>query len=113
MAIFNLPYYKEHYLQNKQTVIIPGMVEVPDIPEHREYIIKLPLTPLITPPLALPTTPLPPAKPMNISMIGAAPYGMLSKRRDYYYFILSIRDIDKALEERKEVDSKTILDPEY
>ncbi len=84
-----------------------------DVPEHREYIIELPLTPPITPPLALPTTPLPLAKPINISIIGAAPYGMLSKRRDYYCFALSIRDIDKALEERKEVDPKTVLDPEY
>ena len=46
-------------------------------------------------------------------MIGAIAYGRYSKKKDYQLFALSLRDIDKALKVRKQIDPAIILLKEY
>jgi len=114
MAIFNSAYCKKHCFQNKQITIIPDIVKVLNVSEHRKHIVKLLSTPSAIPFFTLLTLSLLSIKSMNISMIKATSYRMLSKRRGHYCFALSMHDINKALEEKKkEVDSKTVLDQEY
>ena len=84
------------------------MIEVPDVPAHRQW----PLTPPPSPPLK-PKPLIKTVKTLNIAMIGAAPYRLLSSRTDHECFALSLRDIDKALKVKEEVDPKTILPQEY
>ena len=46
-------------------------------------------------------------------MIGAAAFVRYAKQKSYHLFTISIRDINKALEEKKYPDPATILPEEY
>ena len=52
-------------------------------------------------------------KPMDLCMIGAIAYAMLSKKKDHQPFAISLRDIDKALNDKLKPDSATLLPQEY
>ena len=52
-------------------------------------------------------------KTLDICMIGAAAYAMYSKKKDYQLFAISLRDIDKALEEKSRPDPSILLPEEY
>lgn len=45
-----------------------------------------------------------PQKPLNISMIGAAPLAALIRQKDVEIFAISLRDIDKALADKVHVN---------
>jgi len=82
------------------------MVKVSDVSKHLKLLFTSPVTPLSA--MLSPSV-----KPMSIFMIEAALYEMLSKRCDHYCFTLFMQEIDKVLKEKKEVNSKTVLDSEY
>ncbi len=114
MAIFNFSHCKKHCLQNKQTAIIPDMIEVSDVSKHHECVLELPSTLFTTLPLTLSTMSLFSVRSMSIFMIEVTLYRMLNNKCDHYCFALFMQDIDKALEEKKkEVNSKTVLDSKY
>lgn len=92
MAIFNSPYCKKNCLKNGQPVIISGMIDVPDTPAHHASA---------------------QIKALDISMIGGAAFGTLSKRAEVECFAMSMRDINKALEVKEDVNPKTLLPEEY
>lgn len=52
-------------------------------------------------------------RPLDICMIGAAPFTRLAKQRNVEVFAISIRDIEKALSPKPEVDPKTKVPIEY
>ena len=120
MALFNSPFCKDNYLDKKQPAIVTGMLDIPDI---LIYLEKLPPTLPATPP---PTTALSTdwyrpqiislrlkTRALNIYIIGAALYYLLNKKINYEYFIISFRNIDKALEIKKEIDFIIILPAKY
>lgn len=54
-----------------------------------------------------------PAEFMNVAMIGSAPFDRLTKNRDMQIFAISLRDIEKALESKVEVDPRTLVPKEF
>ena len=46
-------------------------------------------------------------------MIGAAPFVRLARKKDCELFTVNLRDIERALTPKPEVDPATILPPEY
>ena len=54
-----------------------------------------------------------PTRPLDICMIGAAPFTRLTKQRNVEVFAISIRDIEKALSPKPEVNPKTKVPIEY
>ena len=142
MAAFNSTYCKSNCLPPGRTVMVPGMVDVPETPSH--LINETALAPVEPAPIpkkkSRPRSPhsrkaqrqkakekrmeesVPdkalekdqtPAKPISINMIGAVAYGRYSKKRDHQLFALSLRDIDKASEVKKHIDPATLLPGEY
>jgi len=49
----------------------------------------------------------------NVAMIGSAPFNLLSKKKDVQIFAISLRDIEKALETKVEMDPKTLVPEEF
>ena len=107
-------------MDKRQPAIVTGIINVPNI---LIYLEKLPPTLPATPP---PTTALftdryrPQTislklkiRALDIHMIGAAPYYLLSKRTNYEYFIISFRNINKILKVKKEIDLIIILPAKY
>ena len=107
-------------MDKRQPAIVTGIIDIPDIPIYLE---KLPPTLPATPP---PITALSTdryrlqiislrfkIRALNIYIIGAALYYLLNKKINYEYFIISLRDIDKALEIKKEIDLIIILLTKY
>ena len=120
MALFNFPFCKNNYLDKRQPAIVTGMLNVPDIPIYLEKL--SPTQPATPPPItALSTDRYRPQiislklkiRALNIYIIKAALYYLLNKRTNYEYFIISLRDIDKALEVKKEIDFIIILPAKY
>ena len=54
-------------------------------------------------------------KPIEMAMIGAAAYRLLSRRKDVELFSISLKDIEYQLnkEDRPPTDPKTVVPPEY
>ncbi|TKA50332.1 hypothetical protein B0A49_13656, partial [Cryomyces minteri] len=52
-------------------------------------------------------------RPLDICMIGAAPFVHLTKKYSETMFAVSLRDVEKALQPKEEVDPATKLPPEY
>ena len=100
LAFFNSNYCKKSCLSEKNSAIVPGIIEVPDTIDYKTAT-------SCTETVGTDT------RPLNISMVGAAPFNLLSKRKNHEVFAVSLRDIDKALEVKPEVDPATILPPEY
>lgn len=96
MIIFNSPYCKRNCLKGETSTIVTGIIDIPDDLETR-----IPLEPTTA------------ERPLNISMIGAAPFAALSKKKDHEVFAISLHDINKALEPRQEVDPATVVHSEY
>ena len=143
MAAFNSSYCKKNCLPRDKTVIISGMVEVPDVPPH--LINEEPLSKpnlgvneiaaasskvkhrepsqahkacqerikMKTEADAIGIPEEPLPKPISINMIGAATYGWYSRKKNYQLCALSLRDIDKALEVKVPTDPATIVPKEY
>ena len=156
MVLLNSPYCRKNCLEAGKIAIVPGIVEVPDVPDHLrinkepEHLLNMQKiedvkpaptpperTPLRThqerrieakqkPPEVIGEVPkdkgiIPskfqdeskPEKSLNICMIGAAAYAMYSRKKDHQLLAISLRDIDKALNERKRPDPATLLPKEY
>jgi hypothetical protein len=58
-------------------------------------------------------TPAPTTQAFNVAMIGSAPFNRLSKDKDVQIFAISLRDIEKALETKVEVDPRTLVPEEF
>ncbi len=54
-----------------------------------------------------------PIKSLNISLIGAAFFTALVKKKAHWIFAASMRDIEKALQDKPIIDSATVLPSEY
>ncbi len=54
-----------------------------------------------------------PVKPLNISLIEAAPFTALIKKKSHQIFAASMRDIEKALQDKPIINPATILPSEY
>lgn len=50
---------------------------------------------------------------MNVSMIKESTFNLLSSKSNYESFTACMRDINKALKVKEEIDSKTLLSEEY
>jgi hypothetical protein len=57
--------------------------------------------------------PVPKFKPLDLCIIGAAPFSMLAKRDGVEVYAISIRDIEKALSLKEHIDPATKLPLEY
>lgn len=82
------------------------MIEVSDVSKH----LKLSFTSFIT---SLSAMLLSSVKSMSIFIIKVTLYEILNKRCNYYCFALFMWNINKVLKEKKEVNSKTVLNSEY
>ena len=38
IVLINSPYYKKNYLESERTAIVPGIVEVPNIPKYLQTV---------------------------------------------------------------------------
>lgn len=97
LLMFNSAFCKATCLASPKTVVVKGMLDVPDKPCHQGLIPS-------------PT----PATSLNVAMIGAAPFAMLGKKKNHEVFALSLREINRALgENRNDIDpnpSATLLE---
>ena len=55
----------------------------------------------------------PEGPPLEVYAIGSSPFYRLARKPDHEVFAVSMRDIEKALETKKETDPATKLPPEY
>lgn len=88
----------------------PVFKDIAEIPDH-ELASELPEPK--RPPLSSELDPVPASKKVDICMIGAAPFNVLSKRRNCRVFAVSLHEIEEALKEKEEIDPRLIVPPEY
>ena len=131
MVLLNSPYCKKNYLESGRTAIVPGIINISNTPAYLQpkepplkvnSVMKVKKMRKWTPARtqrsrrrkareqgASPPEP----KKINLYMIGAATCAWYSRKKDYQLLAILLRDIDKALEDKKRPDPATLLPEDY
>ena len=102
--LLNSLYYKKNYLEDGHVVIILGEVNISNTPVYLQ-LNDAPPKPAIVSTAEL--------KALDLCIIGVAIYAWYSKKKDYELMAVLLRDIDKALEQKKRPDPAILLPEDY